>query len=191
MDPLADIPFAVAATDSEGQSLPVLPLVVPSQAVSADGLWASAGLRPELQKISWDGSVERIVRFPDAATPLSAEEREQIIAWQRDRLASAQVDAPDPAVLPELPAFSRMIGDRAGHVWVQEVSDDREPADWEFGAPRGSAVWRVLSPEGQWLGSIRMPDGFQPHAIGTDWVLGVWTDDFDVEFVQLYELSRS
>lgn len=36
-----------------------------------------------------------------------------------------------------------------------------------------------------------MPDRFRPMAIGTDWVLGVKTDDLDVEFVLLYGLSRN
>lgn len=191
MDPLAHVPFAIGATDRQGQSLPVLPLVVPAQAVAADGLWVSRPPGPELRKIGWDGSVDRIVRFSDAGLPLTAEQRDRIVAWQRDRLSAAPVDAPDPAVLSSLPAFSRMISDREGHIWIQEGADDPDPANWEFGAPRGSPVWRVLSPQGQWLGSIRMPEEFQPHAIGANWVLGVRTDDLGVEFVQLYELSRS
>ncbi|TVR66857.1 MAG: hypothetical protein EA422_01010 [Gemmatimonadales bacterium] len=192
MDALSGVPFALGATDEQGQPRPVFPMAVPIQAVSPGGLWVTVPPEPEIKKIGWSGSVERIIRFPDARLALTSEERRGIVAWQRARLTSAQLDgAPEPAVLPSLPAFLHLVSDREGHLWVQESFDNRDPDDWEFGAPRGSAVWRVLSPEGEWLGSVRMPDRFRPMAIGIDWVLGVKTDDLDVEFVRLYGLSRN
>ncbi len=35
-----------------------------------------------------------------------------------------------------------------------------------------------------------MPDKFRPLEFGTDYFLGVWRDEMDVELVRMYELLR-
>ena len=39
------------------------------------------------------------------------------------------------------------------------------------------------------LGEVETPPEFQVFQIGSDFVLGRWTDDLDVEQVQLYKLK--
>ena len=40
------------------------------------------------------------------------------------------------------------------------------------------------------LGTLSVPDRFVIHDVGRDFVLGKWTDDLDVEHVQMYELIK-
>jgi hypothetical protein len=40
------------------------------------------------------------------------------------------------------------------------------------------------------LGSVALPDRFRPTQIGSDFVLGVWSDDLDVQHVRMYRLDK-
>jgi hypothetical protein len=68
-----------------------------------------------------------------------------------------------------------------GNLWVQEY---RMPGDNT--PPR----WSVFDIDGIPLGEVAYPDGFSPLDIGSDYVLGVWSDADDVEHVQLYDLIK-
>ncbi|MBT8397503.1 MAG: hypothetical protein HKO65_14155 [Gemmatimonadetes bacterium] len=79
-----------------------------------------------------------------------------------------------------LPAFFSAVVDSEGNLWVEEYP------------LRGvrSVPWHVFSPAGRWLTSLEMPDGFRLKAAGSDWVLGITTDELDVEIVQLLPLVK-
>ncbi len=79
-----------------------------------------------------------------------------------------------------LPAFFGALVDSEGNLWVEEYP------------LRGvrSVPWHVFSPAGRWLTSLGMPDGFRLYAAGSDWVLGITTDELDVEIVQLLPLVK-
>jgi hypothetical protein len=49
---------------------------------------------------------------------------------------------------------------------------------------------QIFAPDGEWLGTIALPDRLTVLEIGSDYVLGVWRDEFDVERVQLLTLER-
>jgi hypothetical protein len=51
--------------------------------------------------------------------------------------------------------------------------------------------WTVFSPEGRALGSVVTPPGLRVLEIGRDYVLGVWQDELDVEYVRMHRLDRS
>jgi hypothetical protein len=48
----------------------------------------------------------------------------------------------------------------------------------------------VFSDEGVLLGTVAIPPDLSIMEIGQDYVLGVWRDPLDVEFVHLYSLQR-
>jgi hypothetical protein len=50
--------------------------------------------------------------------------------------------------------------------------------------------WTVFDPEGRMLGTVATPARFRVFSIGTDYVLGVWRDDMDVEHVRLFTLEK-
>ena len=50
--------------------------------------------------------------------------------------------------------------------------------------------WRVFDRTGRWSGTVTMPARFNPMDIGSDYVLGLWRDEDDVEHVRLYRLMK-
>ena len=79
-----------------------------------------------------------------------------------------------------LPAFFGALVDSEGNLWVEEY-----PLTGVRKAP-----WQVIFPDGRWLTTVEVPDGFRLHTAGSDWVLGIATDEFDVEIVQLLPLLK-
>ena len=49
----------------------------------------------------------------------------------------------------------------------------------------------IFDPDGRVLGRLETPVGLEVFEVGADYVLGRYRDDFDVEFVQLWDLSRN
>ncbi len=94
-----------------------------------------------------------------------------------------------------LPVLQSLHLDAVGNLWVEPYSlpgTDLPP-------------FQVYSPYGTWLGTIAMPAGLSlepPSAlrlgtglksgfeIGDDYILGVWRDELDVEYVRLYALEK-
>ena len=73
------------------------------------------------------------------------------------------------------PAFSAILSDRVGFLWVRE---------------RWSSVWTVFDREGRVQGLVEMPSGLSVFEIGEDYILGRSRDDLGVEYVQLWLLAR-
>jgi len=104
---------------------------------------------------------------------------------QRRRLADEAVYA------SRVPAFSRIRTDLTGILWVEDFRREHALPRQEFGPPYGEATrWSVFDPEGVWLGEVVTPPRFHVHEIGEDYVLGVYRDDLDVEFVRMHELIK-
>lgn len=73
------------------------------------------------------------------------------------------------------PAFSRILADGLGYLWVQE---------------RWSSVWTVFDPEGRVQGLVEMPSALGVFEIGEGYILGRSRDELGVESVQLWVLDR-
>lgn len=84
------------------------------------------------------------------------------------------------AVPEKRPAYSRLLGDQEGNLWVAEYARDA----------RHVTSWAVFDTEGVLLGTVGMPDRLHVLEIGSDWVLGAWRDELDVEHVRLHELHK-
>jgi hypothetical protein len=50
--------------------------------------------------------------------------------------------------------------------------------------------WTIFDHEYRMLGTVETPPRFAVSWIGEDLVLGVWRDEFDVEYVQGYALIK-
>jgi hypothetical protein len=127
------------------------------------------------------GSLERLVRRDIANRPVTdelLEERERRLRESgRQVTAGVSRDIPIPETMP---AYGRLIGDADGNLWVQEYRTTDEPEQWA-----------VFDPSGQFLGIVDMPEPGRVTEIGSDYVLGIWRDEMDVEQVRLYELVKS
>lgn len=79
-----------------------------------------------------------------------------------------------------LPAFGRLIFDQTGNLWVERT---RRPG-------QSGNSWRVIAPSGALLGSVDLPERFDPMYISATRVAGVWRDELDVEYVWVLEISK-
>ena len=79
-----------------------------------------------------------------------------------------------------IPATKVIRLDDSGNLWMQEFQADAA-------AP---SSWLVFAPSGQRIAAASMPARFRPTHIGDDFVMGVWRDDLDVEYVQLRGIMR-
>ena len=90
---------------------------------------------------------------------------------------------------PHLPVLRAIHVDGTGHLWLQPYYvAGTEPPPFE-----------ILAPDGTWLGSVTLPPGLHrafiqyqaPYMeIGDDYVLGVWTDELDVQYVRMYRINK-
>jgi len=133
-----------------------------------------------------DGSIESIVRKQhdnlvvtdaDIEAFKEAQLSSDLPPGMRDAMAQVLDDSP---IWETMPAFDSFIVDRVGNLWVEEY---RRPGDT---VPR----WTVFNREGELLGTLSLPDRFVIDDVGNDFVLGVWRDEDDVEYVRLYELIK-
>jgi hypothetical protein len=142
----------------------------------------------EIQVYDPNGALEAIFRRRYEPVPVTDED---IAALRAPRLASQNEEGrreleryyrelPSP---PEtMPSFGRQLHvDRTGHLWVIE---------YERPAESQRRRWTVFDTQGRWLTTFRLPDGFDLMDAGGDWVLGRVRDEFDVEYIQLYELIK-
>jgi hypothetical protein len=77
------------------------------------------------------------------------------------------------------PPFSQLMADSEGYLWVRHYKPGRS---------QGPETWSVFSPEGYLLGTLETPERLEVRQIGSDFILGVWIDEFDVQFVRKYAL---
>ena len=80
-----------------------------------------------------------------------------------------------------LPAFRSLQVDEAGWIWA-------EVFHWDM--TRQSGDWMIFDPEGRAQGILTAPEDLQIQRIGEDFLLGVWWDDWGIEHVRKYSLTR-
>lgn len=133
------------------------------------------------------GALQSIVRVKRLLEPLTQSE---IDAYKQQQLELVDSDEALQARQRELeeldypdtkPAFGGVLTeDEHGNMWVQG-----------FTATGDDAVeWTVFDREYRLLGTVETPPRFAVSWIGDDQVLGIWRDEFDVEYVQGYELIK-
>ena len=167
---------------------------------AAEGEWLTVA-DTEAYAVRWisaaDGSTTRVLRRDEPVRPVTSAHVE---AWL-DQMAEqnmtynnhtqAQVDALKPEWRDRpraetLPVLRSLHLDTEGNLWVERY----------FGPGVEPSPFEVHAPDGTWLGSVSMPPGLDRAAgaprleIGRDYVLGVWRDAQNVEYVRLYGLEK-
>jgi hypothetical protein len=189
LDTIGRFPGAQAFVKTEGDRVIGGPLGLgrqPQAAAFGDVLYFGSSDSYEIRALSMDGSLRRLIRRDKPNLPVTAEDIER---YKAEELAEWQDPVPRQALermfdfmpFPEtMPAYGEFQVDREGNLWVEEF---RRPGDDQ---PR----WTVFSSEGVMLGAVETPPRFEVYQIGSDFVLGRWRDELDVEHVQLYELVK-
>ncbi len=133
-----------------------------------------------------DGTLQSIVRkqhdhLDVTDADVEAIRKQQLGGDTPEGMRQAMTDVLDATPIREtMPAYSNILSDRAGNLWVEEY---RRPGDV---VPR----WTVFNAEGEMLGTLSVPERFVIQDAGDDYVLGRWTDDLEIEHVQMYELIK-
>jgi hypothetical protein len=157
-----------------------------SHAVDGEHIFIGDQTTFAIGRYAADGALQRIMRLPDIDLAISADELADhetrdlaaVPANQRPgrRAYLDQVEHPVTR-----PAYQDFLVDDDGNLWVSEYAGVHDVP------PR----WTVMDRQGAWLGVVEMPARFRPYHIGASWMLGVSTDELDVESVQLYELNKA
>jgi len=145
----------------------------------------------ELRVHALDGQVVQILRAPGLERPvddrawdrLKNERADGLRADLEDEASSALQVLDDLYAAPRpdlLPAFGRMLPDGSDRVWIG-------PAE---APPEGPLRWTVLDLDSRDLRTIDLPRRFTLRAVAGDLAWGVVRDEFDVESVVAYRISR-
>jgi hypothetical protein len=158
--------------------------------VHGNELYVGSTDRYEIGAYTPDGTLQRSIRRAFAnlevtSADINAVKQEQIAGLKKSgfdpnaqaRFERMYADMPVPKTMP---AYGDLMVDAVGDLWV---ADYRRPSDHQ---PR----WTVFDSTGQMLGAVAMPERFTPYDIGADYVLGVWKDELDVQYVREFGLEK-
>jgi len=159
---------------------------IPQHSVHADQILVGNGDTYEIRVYGEDGAFRTIIRRVTAQIPVTPEHLERYLAVVLARLRTANSRRRwervfrDMPVALTLPAFDSLTVDAEGNLWVRHYEIESDLI----------RQWDVFDRSGSWLGTTATPPRFHVFEVGSDYVLGVWKDDLDVEHVQLYELIK-
>ncbi|MFW6084312.1 MAG: hypothetical protein ACODAA_03785, partial [Gemmatimonadota bacterium] len=153
---------------------------------AAGRIYVKDAVRYEIRVYDYDGDLLRIHRLMRPARPTSQEDVGRYKEFYRQEVANAAlrdrlIAGVERATLADsFPAIEHLQVDTSGNVWVREY----EPP-WVVESSFG-----VFAADGPWLGTMTLPPDFRPLEIGPDYLLGVQTDELDVQHLVLYGLKR-
>ena len=78
------------------------------------------------------------------------------------------------------PAYSRLLLDKLGNLWVQCYLRPGE----------SQPAWNVFGSEGMQIAEVSTPPGLHVYEIGANYVLGKWQDELDIEHVRIFALLK-
>ena len=154
-------------------------------------IYSGASDHMQIEELDSGGDTVRILRVPDFPLSLTAQQVEaerqarldiplpQGVTSLPPHLVEALENMPSPETRP---AYRSMRVDPTGTIWLRPFLG--------FSEEGGPEDWLVLGPDGAWLGSVEVPEDFRVMDIGIDEILGVWTDELDVQHPQVRRLSR-
>ena len=168
----------------------LVPFIPRASAVTtAVGAFVTLDDRAEIREYDTDWELRRVLRIDGPGRPVSQEMIDAFIDLERARVRgryAAMSRASWHRVyqvmgIPDtLPAFQALQLDELGWLWAGVY--DFDPA-----RPR---EWVVFDEEGRAHGTVRTPPGLEVQWIGRDAILGVWKDEFGVEYVHRHRLTR-
>lgn len=174
----------LATSGGELTSVEVLkPAYFPREAIGSAGPFAyqAESKRYEFAFYARDGHLVRLVRRHHNPQPVSTQYLDE---YHRATLSDDAPERVNPYTnipRPEtLPVFRTAMSDAEGNLWVELF---QQPAVEH-------STWDVFDPDGRWVTTLNTPPRFAPTDIGHDFVLGVWTDDFDVQRIRLHTLEK-
>jgi hypothetical protein len=141
----------------------------------------------EIQVYSPGGDLKQLVRGPKYRHPIAQEDIERHLEPFLEGIDDLSAREWMEKLLSEMeypdywPPYSEVLVDPSGNIWVAYYPEvARQP----------SSRWMVFSSSGQLLGDLDLPERMTVLDITSEFMIGVWTDDFDVEYIRVYELTK-
>ena len=144
--------------------------------------------RPELVWRRSDGTIRQIMRWHPEPVYTTAEAWDRWIACMRDAymqdpgfteaMVEQALDGFEFVGDEPEPLFGRIFSDEQGRIWLQNFTA------YCYKTPS----YTVIAPDGTWLGMFEPPAGFALLATAGGRVLGVETDEMEVESVAVFEV---
>jgi hypothetical protein len=155
-------------------------------AIGAQEIYIGTGESFEVRVHGLDGKLRRIVRGPAVDLTIRPEHLEQ---YRKDQIANARPanrpalersirDMPMPR---QFPAFTALQLDPTGNLWARRFL---RPGETQL-------LWAVFSPQGVFLGDVRVAHDLTVLEIGDDYLLGVNRDEFGIERVRVHRLEKT
>jgi hypothetical protein len=155
--------------------------------VRNDLVYVGAAEDLEIQVYSPDGDLKQLVRGPEYRHPITQEDIERHLQPFLEGIDDLSAREWMEKLLSEMeypdywPPYSELLVDTSGNTWVAYYPEvARQP----------SSRWMVFSSSGQLLGDLLLPERMTVFDITDKFIVGVWTDDFDVEYIRVYELTK-
>ncbi|MEQ8329802.1 MAG: hypothetical protein RH859_04985 [Longimicrobiales bacterium] len=162
------------------------------QAAADSTLWYGPGDRFELQEVALDGTVRTLVRLDRPARPVTESDQddyrreyvEAMARWNPGRGDELWQSRARDALFPDsFPAHFQIETDAGGNVWVQDYRS-------LYSESRTARRWTVFDATGVFLGDVVVPGGLTVHDIGDDHLVGVWTDEYGVEYLHVHRIVK-
>lgn len=150
------------------------------------GLDGSPFLKIRMEREPAPATGEEFARYVEGVLDLVFPENREAAPEDVERFRKSLQDSPRSSTLPILRSIQL---DAEGNVWVERY----------FHPGEVPPPYLVFGSDGRWLGEVGVPPGldrgFIPYQapslqIGSDFFLGVWKDELDVQTVRLYELVK-
>ena len=158
--------------------------------------------RTDTPELTWrwpDGSVRQIVRWEPDPVYATEEHWDVFAAELRETAPRHNPHAQTDEAIEELvtsmlgryrlepdeplPLFTTPRGDDEGRIWLGEFV----PAY----ARAVTSSYTILSADGEWLGTLEVPEGLRILDIAAGRVLGVMEDEMEVESAVVFELAEA
>ncbi|MEX2283979.1 MAG: hypothetical protein WEE89_15950 [Gemmatimonadota bacterium] len=155
-------------------------------AAAHDAVYFGSAESFEIRRFTLTGQLNQIIRTQRPNAPLTRSMITEYIETSLGRMKNPAARADwqrrySEMTFPEtIPAFSDLVVDPAGNLWVGDYHD--------FGETQPH--WTVFDRAGRLLGTLDVPANLMIHDIGADYVLGRTLDGFAVERIALYRLLK-
>lgn len=167
-------------------------------------LYVGETLTPVIRVFAPDGTLERELAWDAEAAPQVTETVGAIIdsaaALVPPEQAEGRREQLGSIPLPErLSTWWEYIVDSEGFVWVRPYEPLRHaaalgglsaPGGYVLAGRGGGGRWLILSPDGERIGEVDVPEGLRPVHIEGDRLLALRTDELGVEYVQVHRVVR-
>lgn len=159
----------------------------PAWGTDSDGFYVASGSDAEVRRWESSGAITHLVRWRSQAVEVTDEHitryRDYLFASTDNRHRTHYErfvnEVPLSSDAPAL-ADARILTNEPEDIWLKKYG-----FPWDV-----SEEWFILSARGDGVTTLALPEGFRLLDVVGDKVLGVWTDEYDVEHVQVYTLQR-